>query len=366
MDGWGGTLRRLHATRVLALYLPQYHPTPDNDRWWGRGFTDWINVTRAQPSFAGHYQPHVPADLGYYDLRLPAVFAEQGRLARRYGVDGFCVYRYYLEGRRLLHEPFEAMLRDTTDGFPFCMAWANENWTRRWDGGDGEMLARQLYDEATFEAVIGDALRLSRHPGYLAVDGRAILAVYRPLALPDPAGFARRCREAFRHDGGRDVHLVAVESLEGSRGGIDAAAIGFDAAMEFPPHGPSLLATDRPAVLKDNWSGVRFDYAETVLAFTAREIAELPRHPSVFPSWDNTPRQPLAGITYTGADPALFQFYVEQKLDEVHRSALGEERLLFVNAWNEWAEGAHLEPDMAFGHRWLEALRTAREGRGLP
>ena len=362
---WRDTLRQLNETRVLALYLPQYHPTPENDRWWGRGFTDWTNVSQAQPSYGGHYQPHVPADLGYYDLRVAAVFAEQAKLARRYGVDGFCVYRYYLDGRRMLHEPFEAMLRDPAIAFPFCVAWANENWTRRWDGGNGEMLAAQLYDDATLALVIADACRLSRDPRYLHVRGRPILAVYRPLALPDPVAFAERCRDAFAADDGRDVHLVAIESLEGSGAGIDAASIGFDAAMEFPPHGPSLLATDRPNVLKEDWSGVRFDYAETVLAFTQAEIADRKRHPAVFPSWDNTPRQPLAGITYAGADPALFQFYVERKLDEIHRSALGCERLLFVNAWNEWAEGAHLEPDMAFGHRWLEALRAARERSGF-
>ena len=365
MEQWGHVLRRINRTRVIAFYLPQFHPTPENDRWWGRGFTEWTNVTTAEPSYVGHYQPHVPADLGHYDLRVTDVFRQQAALAARYGVDGFCVYAYYLQGKRMLHEPFEAMLRDQAIAFPFCMCWANENWTRSWDGGDGEVLAEQRYDAETLSAVLRDALRMARDPRYITVEGKPVLVIYRPLKLPDVKTFAGRARAAFRRAGFPDVHLVCVESVERSADGIVPEHIGFDAAVEFPPQGRHMLAADRPRVIKEGWTGVRFDYAETVLAFTDQVIAPYRRHPAVFPSWDNTPRQPTAGINFDGADPAIFQFYVERKLDEMHRSAVGDGRLLFVNAWNEWAEGAHLEPDKAFGHRWLEALRAARVSRGL-
>ena len=365
MEEWSHVLARINRTRVIAFYLPQFHPTPENDRWWGRGFTEWNNVTTAEPSYVGHYQPHVPADLGHYDLRVTDVFRQQAAMARRYGVDGFCVYAYYLDGKRMLHEPFEAMLRDPRIDFPFCMCWANENWTRSWDGGDGEILAEQRYDAETLAAVLRDALRMARDPRYIAVDGKPVLVVYRPLKLPDVTTFAARARNAFRRAGFPGVHLVGVESVERSADGIVPAHIGFDAAVEFPPQGRNMLAEDRPRVIKEGWSGLRFDYAETVLAFTEHTIPPYNRHPAVFPSWDNTARQPMGGINFDGADPALFQFYVERKLDELHHSAVGDNRLLFVNAWNEWAEGAHLEPDKAFGHRWLEALRDARLARGL-
>ncbi len=365
MAQWTNILQRLNRTRIIAFYLPQFHPTPENDRWWGRGFTEWSNVTQAEPSYVGHYQPHVPADLGHYDLRVTEIFRQQAAMAARYGVDGFCVYAYYLQGKRLLHEPFEAMLRDPTINFPFCMCWANENWTRSWDGGDGEVLAEQRYDAETLSAVLRDALRMARDPRYIKVDGKPVLVIYRPLKLPDVVRFAARARGAFRRAGFSDVHLVCVESVERSVDGIVPEHIGFDAAVEFPPQGRNMLAADRPRVIKEGWTGVRFDYAETVLAFTDQMIPPYRRHPAVFPSWDNTPRQPTAGINFDGADPALFQFYVERKLDEMHQSAVGDQRLLFVNAWNEWAEGAHLEPDRAFGHRWLEAIRAARISMGL-
>ncbi len=365
MEQFPHVLQRLNRTRVIAFYLPQFHPTPENDRWWGRGFTEWTNVTTAEPSYVGHYQPHVPADLGHYDLRVTDIFRQQAALATRYGVDGFCVYAYYLDGKRLLHEPFEAMLRDPRVPFPFCMCWANENWTRSWDGGDGEVLARQRYDAETLSAVLRDAIRMARDPRYITVDGKPVLVIYRPLKLPDVTNFVARARNAFRRAGLPGVHMVCVESVERSADGIVPEHLGFDAAVEFPPQGRNMLAADRPRVIKEGWSGLRFDYAETVLAFTERTIPPYRRHPAVFPSWDNTPRQPSGGINFDGADPAIFQFYVERKLDEMHRSAVGDGRLLFVNAWNEWAEGAHLEPDRAFGHRWLEALRAARVARGL-
>ncbi len=359
-ERFGEALAAGHAVRAVAFYLPQFHPTPENDAFWGRGFTEWRNVAAARPGYAGHYQPHVPGELGFYDLRLPSVFAEQASLARRYGLAGFCVYLYHLAGRRVLGDAFEAMLRDPAIDFPFCLCWANENWTRRWDGGAGDVLLAQDYTPATLQAVLDDAVRLGQDPRHLRVRRRPIFLVYRPLLLPDPAAFAAAARAAYRRAGLEGVHLVYVESMETVDAGLDPGAIGFDAAVEFPPHG---LGVPAPALPDERraagWDGQRYDYPATAAAFASRSSVGWTRYPAVFPGWDSTPRHPRDGTVFEGASPEVFQAFVEARVAAARDSLLGEERLIFVNAWNEWAEGAHLEPDLRHGHRWLEALHNA-------
>ncbi len=359
-EKWSEALERQARVRVLAYYLPQFHPTPENDLWWGRGFTEWTNVVQATPSFEGHRQPRIPADLGLYDLRVKAVPAAQAALAARYGIDGFCVYYYNFGNRRALDAAFEAIVADPRVRFPFCICWANENWTRHWDGGERELLIAQRHDQATLDAVIADAIRYAADPRYLRVRGRPLLLVYRPMRLPDPAAFAARARAAFAGAGEPGVHLVYVEGMEAVDRGPHPDAIGFDAAVEFPPHGRAVPATDTITVLKEGWAGYRYDYEETVLSFLGRDSVGYPRYPGLFAGWDNTPRQALRGTSFEGAEPALFQAYAEAKLEEAQAQFVGDERLVFVNAWNEWAEGAVLEPDQATGHGWLEALRRAR------
>ena len=358
-ERWGDLLRRLDAVRVLAFYLPQFHPTPENDLWWGAGFTEWSNVVKARPSYAGHYQPHLPTDLGFYDLRTPETLRRQALLARRYGIEGFCVYYYNFGSRRVLSQPLETVLANPDIPFRWCLCWANENWTKHWDGGEREILLEQSYDPQTLAAIIADVVAQAADPRYLRVNGRPLFLVYRPLLLPDPPGFAAQCRAAFVAAGFAGVQLVYVESMEAVDCELSPAALGFDACVEFPPHGRAVPAAEASTVVKPGWSGYRYDYPETVMAFLDRDLVPYPRYPTVFPSWDNTPRQPLRGTSFDGASPEAFRVYVEEKIDEIRRSLMGEERLLFVNAWNEWAEGAHLEPDTFHGHRWLEALRDA-------
>ncbi len=360
---WGERLQAMDETRVLAFFLPQFHPTPENDLWWGKGFTEWTNVARAQPSYEGHYQPHLPADLGFYDLRLAETLAAQAALARRYGVSGFVFYHYNFGQRRVLHRPLR-VLRDNPDiDLRFCLCWANENWTRHWDGGSREILLEQSYDDATIEAVLADATTHAADPRAILVEGCPLFLVYRVRNLPDPRLFAARARDAFRKAGFAGVHLVYVESMELSGTGSSPSELGFDAAVEFPPHGLAVPASDSPALLKQGWSGYRYDYPDTVCRFVTRDSAGYPRYPTVFPGWDNTPRQPLLGSSFDRATPEAFRVYVEEKLSEIRDFHLKDRRLLFVNAWNEWAEGAHLEPDSGFGHRWLEALRDALQAR---
>ncbi len=356
---WGDQLAAMERVRPIAFYLPQFHPTPQNDLWWGAGFTEWSNVARARPSYAGHYQPHLPADLGFYDLRVTETLRAQAMLARRYGVEGFCVYHYDFGSQRLLDAPMRVLRANPDIPFRFCLCWANENWTRNWDGGTREVLIEQQYDEATLSRISADAVAHASDPRYLRVDGCPLFLVYRPLQLPDAAAFAARLRAAFAAAGFPGVHLAYVESMEAAGEALRPSDIGFDAAVEFPPHGRAVVADDVAEIVKPGWSGYRYDYAETVLAFLRRSGVAHRRYPAVFPGWDNTPRQPMRGTSFDGASPEAFGFYVEQKIEAMRGYLAGEQRLLFINAWNEWAEGAHLEPDSGYGHRWLEALRDA-------
>jgi lipopolysaccharide biosynthesis protein len=350
----------MNKVRPIAFYLPQFHPTPENDFYWGQGFTEWTNVTRAAPAYVGHYQPHLPADLGFYDLRVKQIMERQASLARRYGISGFCVYYYNFGRRRALDQAFEAVVSDTSIDFPYCVCWANENWTRHWDGGSRELIFEQQYDEHTVLAVIQDAVRYASDPRYILVTGKPLFLVYRALLLTDPMHFATLCRAKFRQAGFKDVYLVYVESMETAEKRPRPSDLGFDACVEFPPQGLAVpAAKTAEKIVREGFVGVRYDYEATVLESVSRPSVNYKRHPCVFPSWDNTPRQPLRGDSFVHATPEAFQVYVEEKLDEVIQQFVGDERLLFINAWNEWAEGTHLEPDQMFGHRWLEAIRDA-------
>jgi lipopolysaccharide biosynthesis protein len=352
--------------RPIAFYLPQYHPTVENDFYWGQGFTEWTNVAKASPAYVGHYQPHLPADLGFYDLRIKQTMERQASLAKRYGISGFCVYYYNFGRRRALDQPFEAMVADPAITFPYCVCWANENWTRHWDGGSREVIFEQEYDEHSVLAVIQDAMRYAADPRYIRVSGKPLFLVYRALLIPDPAHFAALCRARFREAGFNDVYLVYVESMETAEQRPRPSDLGFDACVEFPPQGLAIPAAEAPEeITREDFVGVRYDYEATVLESVGRPSVNYKRHPCVFPSWDNTPRQPLTGDSFVHATPEAFQVYVEEKLDEVIQQFLGDERLLFINAWNEWAEGTHLEPDQKFGHRWLEAIRDAILAKSL-
>lgn len=356
---WTDLLEQLNRVRVIAFYLPQFHPTRENDFTWGKGFTEWANVARAKPAYVGHYQPHLPADLGFYDLRVRQTVAQQTALARRYGVTGFCVYYYNFGGRRALDKAFEAIVADRSIDFPFCVCWANENWTRHWDGGSREPIFTQHYDPAALLEIVADATRYAADPRYLRVNGKPLFLVYRPLLLPDIRGFAGTCRDAFRAAGFAGVHLAYVESMETIAKSPPPDELGFDACVEFPPQGVAVAATAPAIPLRDDFLGMRYDYEATVVECVSRAAVPYKRYPSVFPSWDNMPRQPTRGDSFIGSGPEAFQVYLEQKLDEATRLFVGDERLLFVNAWNEWAEGTHLEPDQKYGHRWLEAVRDA-------
>jgi predicted O-methyltransferase YrrM len=341
--------------KIFAFYLPQYHPIPENDRWWGKGFTEWSRVTRARPQFDDHYQPHLPERLGFYDLRLSETRASQAALARSYGVHGFCYYYYSFGGKRLLERPLAEMLASGEPDLPFCLCWANENWTRRWDGDERELLIEQRYGPELDLALIDDMMPYFLDPRYLRVRGAPVLLVYRPGAIPEPHATIARWRQAAREHGFPDLHLVAALTF----GLTDPRPIGFDAAVEFPPHG-EVLPRDAytPSGLRPDFEGAVVDYAAVV----ERQRALAPRpfrvYRTAMAGWDNTARLGQHATVFHGATPEAYEEWL-RSLVTAARLGHPDHRLVFVNAWNEWAEGAHLEPDRRFGTGYLEATRRA-------
>ncbi len=343
--------------RVIAFYLPQFHRIAENDAWWGEGFTEWTNVRKARPNFVGHDQPRLPGELGYYDLRDPAVRAEQAALARAYRIDGFCYYYYWFGGRRLLDEPLSAVLATGEPELPFCICWANENWTRRWDGLDHEILVAQTYAPGDAQAFVRSLYPLLRDHRYIKVNGRPLVAVYKAADIPDVAATVRTWRDTCRADGEGELYLAAV-----ARNAVDdPTALGFDAAIEFPPIGHvTENITAQVATVHPDFRGMLFDYRNLAADFLMRPRPAFRQFRGVTPAWDNTPRRQGDGTVFVNSTPATFRYWLEQALRQTRLRAGGDERLVFINAWNEWAEGSYLEPDARVGRQYLEAVRDAR------
>jgi GT2 family glycosyltransferase len=360
-EKWGDVVDAMDAVRLVAFYLPQFHPILENDAWWGKGFTEWANVAKARPNFVGHEQPRVPGELGFYDLRVPDVMAEQARLARAYGIHGFCFYYYWFHGKRLLEMPIERLLEDRAASFPFCLCWANENWTRTWDGGSGEseILIGQQHSDADDEAVIRDLLRYLGHPAYIRVRGRPMLLVYRVELFPDIRRTAELWREVCRREGVGELHLVRVDSFDNASATVHPTVHGLDAAVEFPPHHRGAPLADRLAVLNAGFNGAVHDYEELVLQSHAYKDAGYPHYRCVMPRWDNTARRQDGSHVWARATPGAYQAWLEEALRYTREQHVGDERLVFLNAWNEWAEGAHLEPERKYERDFLEATRNA-------
>ena len=337
------------AVRAIAFYLPQYHAIPENDEWWGKGFTEWNKVVRATPLFAGHYQPHLPTDLGFYDLRVPEVRAEQAALARRYGISGFCYHYYWFGGKRLLERPFEEVLNSGEPDFPFCLCWANENWTRRWDGMDQDILIAQKHSPEDDIAFIHSIIPAFRDPRYIRIHGRPLLLVYQPGLLPNASATAARWRKECEAEGVGNPYLCMIQSASSA----DPRLINFDAAVEFPPRNISISL--RPTF---PFKGKLGNYEELIETALRRPTPPFTWFRGVVPSWDNTPRRGEAGLVYHGSRPQLYDHWLSSIVQWTQENRAPGERLVFINAWNEWGEGCHLEPDDYFGHGYLEATRA--------
>ena len=345
------------AVRLIAFYLPQFHAIPENDRWWGAGFTEWTNVTKALPRFEGHYQPRLPADLGFYDLAHSDALQRQAVLARRYGIAGFCFHHYWFAGQRLLQTPLDNLLAHPEIDLPFCVNWANESWTRRWDGSEHEVLMEQRHSPEDDIAFAASLEPLFRDPRYIKVDGRPLLMLYRPGILPDAAATVRRWRAHFIAAGLGDPYVVMAQAFNDG----DPAAYGMDAAAGFPPfwagHACPRIGGSQP-LLDPEFGGEVIGYEAMAAATVASWQTDAKLFPGVCPAWDNQARRPGGGFCFTGSSPELYGRWLRAACRMAARAEIEDERLVFINAWNEWAEGAYLEPDRHYGFAYL--AETAR------
>ena len=343
--------------KLIAFYLPQFHPIPENDEWWGKGFTEWTNVSKAVPQFVGHYQPHLPGELGFYDLRVPQVQHRQVELARKYGVHGFCFYYYWFNGKRLLELPLEQFANDPDIDFPFCLCWANENWTRRWDGYEDEVLIGQDHSVDGDTSFIQDIAPIFKHKNYIRIKGRPVLIVYRANILPDPKSTAKRWKDYCKSIGLEEPYLIAAQTFFF----YDPTQIGFDAAVQFPPHSKSQVdIKKRLKIINHNFKGNVVNYADAWPVFG--DFSAQPNYKlfhTVFPGWDNEPRKPGRGYTFAFSTPEAYKEWLITSINNTIVKHEFDERIVFINAWNEWAEGAHLEPDRRFGYAYLQATLDA-------
>ena len=350
--------------RLVAYHLPQFHPFAENDEWWGKGFTEWTNVTRAKPLFVGHYQPHLPADLGFYDLRVPETRHQQIQMAKDYGIDAFCYHFYWFSGKRLMQRPLDEMLADPSSDMPFCLCWANENWTRRWDASEESVLIAQQYRPQDPVASIQALEPYLRDPRYMTYQGRKIIVVYRPQHLPDSIAWMQTWRDFAREAGLGELHLVCA--LTHSNWSYET--YGFDAGVEFPPHNVGKLRDSSAEDLgfMNPFEGVIVDYHKVAEFYLNRPLGEEDQvHRTVYPSWDNTARRKKRALVTLNGTPENYEYWLHRAIEDTRQRHQDGEGLVFINAWNEWAEGCHLEPDQKYGLAFLEATKCAREGSAL-
>jgi 2-polyprenyl-3-methyl-5-hydroxy-6-metoxy-1,4-benzoquinol methylase len=356
MANRGGTDAHPSMPKALAFYLPQYHPIPENDEWWGTGFTEWTNVNKAKPLYSGHYQPHIPGELGYYDLRVPEIREAQAALAREYGISGFVYYHYWFNGKRLLERPFEEVLASGSPDFPFALCWANEEWTRNWDAQTGTVLMAQDYGDEDDLAHIRYLITAFEDDRYIRIDGRPLMLVYRPQKLPDPKRTFEIWRQEAKKHGLPDLYLCYVESWGPPPDG--PGAFGMDATVGFMPNYGDQKLVHNPV---EGTRGNRIvDYPATADAVMRRPAPPYKRFPSVMVGWDNTARRPYGATVFEGATPKAYERWLRRTVASV-ADVPEDENYVFLLAWNEWAEGNHLEPDLQYGRAWLEATRNVLE-----
>ena len=369
------------AARVIAFYLPQFHPIPENDKWWGAGFTEWTNVAKAKPMFPGHRQPRLPADLGFYDLRVPETREKQADLARSNGVEGFCYWHYWWgHGKRIIERPFEEVRDSGKPDFPFCLAWANQSWTGIWHGNPGSVLMEQEYPgRADHELHFTWARKAFEDPRYIKVDGKPMFVIFAPHDMPSTVEFAEIWRELAAKAGYPGIYLVAISNLYAP--GVDRyhgkILEPFDAVTLLSPQDylETVAKATKRSDLRRRWKErnfgrllnaykpagwkrpTRLQYKDVV----AHALDDFPTGdrflPCVLPGWDNTPRSSHRGVVYEGETPELFREYLQKAVNRVADHSTSQ-RIVFLKAWNEWAEGNYVEPDSVNGHAYLDVIRS--------
>jgi glycosyltransferase involved in cell wall biosynthesis len=348
--------------RLIAFYLPQYHPIPENDEWWGKGFTEWTNTAKARPMYRGHYQPHVPADLGFYDLRLPEARIAQAEMAREYGIEAFCYYHYWFAGKRILERPFNEVLRTGRPDFPFCLCWANQTWTGVWHGCPDEVLIEQTYPgHDDYRTHFQSLLPAFQDRRYVTVDGKPLFIIYRPGSIPDIRHALDSWRNMAVKAGLAGLHMVAI--INGKQA-WDPQQLGFDATVlqDLPPLRRDGASWRRPLKMlhclyqEKRGKPTVHNHRRVLLDLLSHEASGIENYPCLLPNWDNTPRSGRNGLVLQGSTPELFRIQMKKSL-EITADRSPEHRLVFIKSWNEWAEGNHLEPDLRFGLSYLEVIR---------
>lgn len=375
--------------RVIAYYLPQFHPIPENNEAWGPGFTEWTNVAKAKPLFHGHYQPRIPADLGFYDLRLPEVREQQAQMAREAGVEGFCYWHYWFgNGKQLLERPFQEVLTSGKPSFPFCLAWANHDWTTAtWlNGGNQKMIAKQLYPgDEDYRNHFYHVLPAFRDSRYITIDNKPLFVIYDPYHFKDVSHFIKLWRSLAKENGISDIYFVALinstttiqRKEDGSLRRVmpntasskkvyeDILALGFDGINSNGKSRAEMICGGKVRkitgkLLRKISSKVpakRWDYAKVMPHFFAPEDRWENIFPMVMPQWDRSPRNGNGDGIYVNSTPENFERHLKQALEVIgHKEP--EHRILFLHSWNEWAEGNYVEPDLRYGHGFLNAIHN--------
>jgi hypothetical protein len=360
--------RAAHKTRLIAYYLPQFHPIPENDEHWGKGFTEWTNVAKARPLFKGHYQPSIPTELGYYDLRLPEVRKAQADLAKEYGIEGFCYWHYWMgNGKRLLERPFNEVVKSGEPDFPFCLCWANHTWSRVWTGDGRKIIAEQTYGGVEdYTAHFYELLPAFRDNRYIKVQGQLLFSIFSPREIPDIKLFTLCWQQLAKKEGLPGFHFIGLGISED-----EMKVMGLSAST---PHTPHHFLNQIPTRLMDkityrifgmSWRETKtkwlkipniFKYKDFVNANRRRIYCEW-EYPAILPNWDHSPRSGIRAIVLQGSTPELFQQIVEHTISSVQTRPY-DERIIFVKAWNEWAEGNFLEPELRYGTGYLEVLKN--------
>ncbi|MBS1103230.1 glycoside hydrolase family 99-like domain-containing protein [Gluconobacter sp. Dm-62] len=362
--------------RNIAFYLPQFHRIPENDEWWGEGFTEWTNVRKAKPLFKGHVQPIVPGELGYYDLLDEQVYAAQAQMARTHGIEGFCYWHYWFgNGKRILEKPFNKVLETGKPDFPFCLCWANQSWTGVWHGAPGRVLMEQTYNgDEDMRAHFAFLTEAFRDPRYITFNGRPVFPIYGVRDLPDPPAYIMALRNLAVEHGFPGLHIIGM-----ANSGADKLLTCCDQVMPFGPgdyleHRPlglisrvlrRLACTSQADWLPDSLrkamnAPIHHPFRDVV----DQAFKDLPASPAYIPcittGWDNTPRSKRRGVVFEGYSPELLGEYVRKAV--LRNRQVGSDNFIFFKAWNEWAEGNVLEPETRFGLKPLEAVAAALKG----